>query len=110
RGPLDRDRLDDVRIERPLGQELGAVEPFRLLVEDLDEEMPDDLALPLRVLDSRERREEALARVDGLDRDAEPVAERVLDLAALVLPQHPGVDEDRRRALPHRALEQRGDD
>ena len=42
-------RLDDVGIERALGQEVGAAELARLLVEDVDEGGADDLALLLRV-------------------------------------------------------------
>src|SRR5690606_29980084 len=57
-------RLDHVRIDRALREPLDAFEPMRLLLEHLDEEPPDDLALRLRILDALQRIEEALLGID----------------------------------------------
>ena len=61
---LGRRRLDDVRVERALGQEVDPAELGGLLLEDPDELVADDLALLLRVLDAGQAGEEALARID----------------------------------------------
>ena len=45
---VDRDGLDDVRIERPLGEPRRPVDGLRVLGEDVDEEAADDLPLLLR--------------------------------------------------------------
>ena len=49
---LRRRALDDVRVERALGQEVDPAELRRLLLEDADELVADDPALLLRVLDA----------------------------------------------------------
>ena len=54
-------RLDDVRVERALGQEVDPPELGGLLLEDPDELVADDLALLLRVLDAGQAGQEALA-------------------------------------------------
>ena len=56
--------LDDVGIERALGQEVDGADLERLLLEDPDELVADDLALLLGVLDAGQPGQEALARVD----------------------------------------------
>jgi hypothetical protein len=42
-------RLDHVRVDGALRQPLGVAQLVRLLVEDLDEQVADDLALGFRV-------------------------------------------------------------
>src|SRR3546814_16585547 len=46
------DRLDDVGVERALGEKIGAADLGSLLLADVDTAAPDDLALPPRVLDA----------------------------------------------------------
>ena len=57
----ERHALDHVGVERALGQELGAAELLGLLLEHVDEQRADGLALGLRVGLAGQRREEALA-------------------------------------------------
>jgi hypothetical protein len=52
------DALDHVGVERALGQEVGAADLGLLLLEDLDEEAADGLALRLGVGDAAELAEE----------------------------------------------------
>ena len=59
---LERDRLDDVGIERALGEKIGPAEPLGLALEDVDEGAADDLALGLGVVDAGEALEEILPR------------------------------------------------
>src|SRR5208283_4200568 len=61
RGSMDADGFDDVGIERPLNEEIGAADSLGLLFEDLDERVADALALDLRVRDARQVGEEARA-------------------------------------------------
>ena len=51
----ERDAFDHVGIERALGQELGAADLLRLLLEHVDEVLADGLALGLGIGDARER-------------------------------------------------------
>src|SRR6516165_11210893 len=58
-GPAaEGDALDDIGIEGALGQEIGTAQALRLLLEDVDEEAADDLALLFRVGHAGERAEE----------------------------------------------------
>jgi len=50
--PVKLTDFDDVGIERPLREELGAADLMRLFVEDVDEAGADDLALDLGVGDT----------------------------------------------------------
>src|SRR4030095_13144539 len=102
--------LDDVGVERALGEEGGAVDGFGLAAEGLDEFLANDLALLLRVGDAAQLAEEQLAGVVGAEVDAEVVAESALDQLALVLAQQPVVDEDADELLADRLVEQRRDD
>jgi hypothetical protein len=68
---LEAYALDHVRVERPLEEpldlalvRLGHLELGGLLLEHVDERVPDDPPLLLRVLDALEAREEELGRID----------------------------------------------
>ena len=109
-GVLGAAGLDHVRVERPLHEEAHVAEPPRLLLEDADELLADDLPLLLRVVDAREPLEEPLLRLDVHERDVEVPVERLDDLLGLVLAQQPVVDEDARELVADRLVdEQRRD-
>ncbi len=101
---LDRDRgaagerhaLDDVGIERALRQEVGAADLLGLLLEHVDEEPADGLALDLGVGHALERAEEQVLRLHVDERDVVAVAEQRDDLLGLGL-AHAGRDRRRRR-------------
>ena len=57
--------LDDIRIERSLRQEVGAAELPGLLLEDIDEQPADDLALGLGIGLALQRGDEAVRGVDS---------------------------------------------
>ena len=79
----------------------------RLLLEDADELLADDLALRLRVVDAGEPGEEALARVDVDQLDPEALAEGLDDLLGLALAQQAVVDEDAGELLADGAVDER---
>ena len=82
----------------------------RLLLEDADELLADDLALLLGIVDAREPREEALLRLHVHERHVEVAVERLDDLLRLVLAQQAVVDEDARELVADRLVhEQRRD-
>ena len=62
--PADAGGLDHVGVEGALGEPVHVAVPARLLLEDLDEEAADDLALALGIGDARQRAEEPASRVD----------------------------------------------
>src|SRR3546814_10048230 len=68
------DALDHVRVERALGQELGAADPGGLGVEDVDEQAADDLALLLRIGHPGKPAEEEVPLV-RMDRSEEHTSE-----------------------------------
>ena len=72
----EADALDHVRIERALGEEIGAADLARLVLEHVDEGLADELALGLGVGDAGEPAEEILARVHVDQRDVVAVAEQ----------------------------------
>ena len=76
-GPAgEADALDHVRIQRALRQIIGAAQLARLLLEHLDEQPADRLALHLRIGHAVQRIEEQIRRVAMHQADVEPVAER----------------------------------
>ena len=88
-------RLDDVRVQRALGEEARRRRAcVASSTKTSDELLADDLALALRVGDAGELLEEALLGLDVHEVDLERVAERVDDLLGLVEAQHAVVDED----------------
>ena len=98
---LEADALDHVRVERPLEQpldlalvRLGLLELGGLLLKHVDERVPDDLALLLRVLDTLEAREEELGRVDDGQVHAEVLVQHVVHLRRLVQAEYAIVDHD----------------
>ena len=98
---LEADAFDHVRVERALEEpldlalvRLGRVELGRLLLEHVDERVPDDLALLLRVLDTLEAGEEELGRIDDGQVHAEVLVEHDIYLRRLVATEHAVVDHD----------------
>ena len=102
--------LDDVGIERALGQEVdrAALRQRRgLLLEDPDELVADDLALLLRVLDPGQAAQEPLARVDHLEPHPEVRLERRAQQLRLALAHQAVVDVDARQPVADRAMHER---
>ena len=94
RGPLERDALYHVRIERALG-EVSHVAKFQgLFLENLDECPADDLTLPLGIPHALQGGQEPLFPVDVLDVQVKPVLEKVEHFLGFVLPEHAVVHED----------------
>jgi hypothetical protein len=58
-------RLDHVRVDGALRQPLGIGELARFLIEDLDEQVADDLALGFRIVDALEPGKIAIRGVDA---------------------------------------------
>ena len=94
-GPAaEGDGFDHIGIERALGQEIGTAQLLRLLLEHVDEQAADDLALLFGVGNAGKLAEEQVARVAMDQRDVVVVAEQAHHRLALALAQQPVVDED----------------
>ena len=107
RGPAgERDRLDHVGIERALGQELGAADLGRVLLEHVDEQPADGLALDLGIGDAGQRVEEQVGFVGMDQRDVVVVAEHRHDLVRLALAKQSVVDEDAGQLVADRLVDQ----
>ena len=102
-----RHALDHVGIERALRQEVGAAELRLLLLEDLDEEPPDGLALRLGVGDAGQRVEEQRLGLDVDQWDVVAVAKQRHHLLPLGQPQQAVVDEHAGELLADRLVDQR---
>ncbi len=87
-------RFEDVGVDRPLSEELYALEFSRLLGEDLDEDTADDLALSFGIRHARERVKEAVDGVDVDEIDVELLAEHAADLLGLALAEKSVIDVD----------------
>src|SRR5439155_2986989 len=106
RGPAERDRLDDVWIERALGKPWDVPELLGLVLEHGDELGPDPLALDLRVRHTADRVEESGGCVDMDEVHLECVAERVDDRVGLSFSQQTVIDEDARQLVADGAMSQ----
>ena len=102
--------LDDVGVERALGQEVDPPEAARLLLEDADELVPDDAPLALRVLDAGQAGEEALAGVDHHQAHAKVGLEGRPQELGFLLAHEPVVDVDAGQAVAHGAMDEGGRD
>lgn len=100
------DAFDDVRIERALGEEIGAAELLGLFLEDLDEETADDLALGLRIADAFELADEAIGSVDMEQMEVVVLLEHGDDVRRLVLAHQTMVDEDAGKLIPDRFVDE----
>ena len=106
----EADAFDHVRIERALGEEVGAADLLRFGLEHVDELGADELALRLGVGDAGEAAEEVRARVHVDQRDVVAVAEQRNDLLRLAEPHQAVVDEDAGQLIADRFVDQhRGD-
>ena len=102
--------LDHVGVEGPLRQEVDARERRRLTLEDLDEGGADAPSLLLRIDDALQRIEERLARIDGLEVNAQMTLHDIFDTPALVATQQPVVDDEAGQPTRDRAVHEGGAD
>ncbi|ETW14695.1 cytosine deaminase [Roseivivax marinus] len=111
---LDRDRraareadaLDHVRIQGALREEGRALDLVGVLLEHVDEEPADGLALDLGVRHSGQLAEEQVALVGVDQRDVVVVAEHGDDLVRLALAQEAVVHEDAGQIVADRLVDQ----
>ncbi len=101
--------LDDVGIERALGEEVHLLDLPGFLVEDLDEGVADDLALSFGILDALQAGEEALRGVHDGEVEIEIVDEQPAHLLDLALAQQAVVDEDAVQVPAYGPVQEHGD-
>jgi hypothetical protein len=106
---VHRDGLDHVRVQRALREVARVLDLRRGPLERRDEGVADDDPLLLGVLHAAQRAQELLALVERDERNAEHVAERLLDLLALARAQDAVVDEEAVQPLADRLVEQHRD-
>ena len=106
RGPAHRHRFDHVRIQRALREKVEFTQLLRLVVEDVDEGLADDLALLLGVGDAREAIEERGAGIDVMHRQLQLLV-ALHHLARLVEAKQAVVDEDALQPIADGAVDQR---
>src|SRR5712691_7116652 len=106
-----RERLDHIWIQSALHEEIDIVSNLgRSILEDVDEGVPDRRPLLFWILQTGQRAQEALLRVDRDQFDALIRAERSLDLFPLVEPQQARIDEDTRELIPNGAMHESSGD
>src|SRR5262249_39833322 len=76
------------------GQEMSVFDALGLVFEHVDEDMPDNLALLLRIVDSGQGIEKLVSGIDNVKIGLEMIAEGDANFLFLSLPQEPVVDED----------------
>ncbi len=102
--------LDDVRVERALGEEFGVGDLAGLRFEGLDELGADDLTLLLRVGHAGEGREELAGPIDDAQVNVEVIPEGRDDALPLIAAEQAVIDEDADELVADGLVEQRGDD
>ena len=103
-----RPGFDEVRIERPLGEEVRALDLSGLLLEDLDEDPADDLPFPFRIRHPLEALDKRLPRPRETNVHPEIFPEEGPDLLRLAQPQQAVVHEDAGEPATDRPVEQDG--
>src|SRR6185312_2640479 len=103
-------RFDDIRIDGALRQPLHAPKLARFLVEDIDEELADHLALLLRIFDAAQGIEKAMRSIDADHAHAHVPRHRVHYLVALARTQQAGVHEHAGQLIADCLFQQRRDD
>ena len=98
--------FDDVRVERALGQEVDPAELAGLFLEDADELVTDDPALLLRVLDTGQTGEEALAGIDHHQVHPEVALEGHPEELRFLLAHEPVVDVDAGQPVADRTVDE----
>ena len=88
-----------------MSEELHTGDFVCLLVEHVHEGAADDLALRLRIRNSRKRRKEARFRSDTHDTHAEMLGERAHHLGAFPEAQQSMIDEDAHELIADRAVQ-----
>ena len=102
----DVGRLDDVRVERALGQEVDAAELGGLFLEHADEFVADDLALLLGILDAGQAGQEALPGIDHHEPHAEIALEGDPKELRFLLAHEAVVDVDAGQPVADRPMDE----
>ena len=106
-----REGLDDIRVERALHEQGRVPAGFaRRPFEHPDEDLADDAALALGIIDSGQPVQELLARVGDQQLHPHVPAEGALHTLVFALPEQPVVHEDAGEAVAERPVHQRGRD
>ncbi len=108
RAAREGDAFDHIGIERALRQEIRAAEFRRLLIEHIDEQRADRLALGFRVGDAVQRRQKAFRCIDMHERNIVRAAKQRDDLLRLALAQQPVIDEDAGELIADGLMDQHG--
>ncbi len=102
------DALDHIGIECALGEEIGAADLAGLLLEDIDEELADGLALGFRVRHAVERAEKGFARIHMHQRDVVIAAEERDDFLAFMGTHQAMIDIDTSELVTDGLVDQHG--
>ncbi len=105
---LGAGRLDHVGVDGALGQEGDRIQLARLLLEDVDKQVADDLAFLFRIGRPFEGLEKTLLRIDADHLDTHMLREGSHHLIALVQAQQTIIDEDAGQLIADRPVQQGG--
>src|SRR5882724_2735772 len=108
RRPAEGHRLDDVGIERALGEPRDVAELARLVLEHGDELGPDALALELGIRHAAYHIEKSPGCVDVDEVHLEGITEGVDDRLGFPFAEEPVVDEDARELVADGAVDEHG--
>src|SRR5436190_12115175 len=103
----DRHRLDDVRVERSLGQEFGFADAFGGFLKNFNESFADYFALLFRVGDAFEPAQEKFGGILITQFNFEMTAENLPHHARLAPAEHTVVYENASELAANRFVEQR---
>ena len=107
---LSASGFDHVGVNRALREPVNAFEFVRFLIEDIDEQAADDLALIFGVTNTLERIEEAIRGIHANHIDMHMLGKGLHDLVALVMAHQTMVNEYTNELIPDRLVQQRRND
>src|SRR5438105_6368284 len=102
--------LDNIRVERALGQEVDSTEDARLLGEDADELGANDASFFLGIGHTAQRAEKSVDGVDVHQAHPKMPLEGIDHTLRLTAPQEAVIDEDAGQLIANGAMGKRGHD
>src|ERR1043166_607072 len=103
--PSNRDRFNDIWIERPLSQKSNPFDLLRFFFKDLNKEFADRFSLRFRILDSFQSGEESLRGIHGSQVEMKMFLKIFLHLLSFIQTKKSGIYKNGCYIFPDRFVQ-----